>query len=261
MKKILITNDDGFQSEGILALIEALRPLGEVIVVAPSTEKSACGHSLTLNRTLKFVEVDYNFYKLEDGTPSDCIYVALCTLFKEDALPDLVVSGINIGSNMGEDITYSGTAGAAMEAVLQKVPAIAISQVYKNNPESINKYGYKLAQKYIYDISKKILEGKFPLQRRRFLNINIPPIEEQACKGLKVTHVGQKSYDNKACFHENPRGETHHWIGAHTLEWEQNSNRSCDLSAIEDNYVSISPIKLDMSAYEEMDNLNAWIDG
>ena len=128
MKKILITNDDGYESAGLLALIEALDGLGQITVVAPSTEKSACGHSLTLTRPLSFISVGDDFYKLDDGTPSDCVYLALHSLF-EESKPDLLISGINKGSNMGEDITYSGTAAAAMEAVLHSVPAIAISQV------------------------------------------------------------------------------------------------------------------------------------
>ena len=128
MKKILITNDDGYESEGLLALIDALKDMAHITVVAPSSEKSACGHSLTLTRPLSFVSVGDDFFKLDDGTPSDCIYLALHSMF-ENNKPDLVISGINKGSNMGEDITYSGTAAGAMEGVLQGVPAIAISQV------------------------------------------------------------------------------------------------------------------------------------
>ncbi len=259
MKKILVTNDDGFDSEGLIALVEALKPLGEIIVVAPTTEKSACGHSLTLTRPLRFVELSKNFYKLDDGTPTDCIYLSLYALFKDKGLPDLVVSGINNGSNMGEDITYSGTASAAMEAVLQGIPAIAISQVYSDGPASIKKYGYGLAQKYAHDIAKKILDGGFPLEERKFLNINIPPIKEEDCQGVKITHAGYKMYGNDAHLHKNPRGQEYYWIGAHILEWQQSAKNSCDLSAIADNYVSITPIKLDMSAYEDINKLDRWI--
>ena len=259
MKKILVTNDDGFDSEGLKALVEALKPLGEVIVVAPTTEKSACGHSLTLTRPLRFVELSKNFYKLDDGTPTDCIYLSLYALFKDKGLPDLVVSGINNGSNMGEDITYSGTASAAMEAVLQGIPAIAISQVYCDGPASIKKYGYGLAQKYAYDIAKKILDAGFPLKERKFLNINIPPIQEKYCKGAKITHAGYKMYGNDAHLHKNPRGQEYYWIGTHILDWQASSENSCDLSAIEDNFVSITPIKLDMSSYEDIATLDTWI--
>ncbi len=258
-KRILVTNDDGFESAGLHALVEALRPLGHVTVVAPTTEKSACGHSLTLTRPLRFVQIADDFFKLDDGTPSDCIYLSKYALFEEGKMPDLVVSGINNGSNMGEDITYSGTASAAMEAVLQGIPAIAISQVYDGGPASIQRYGYTLAQKYAHDIAKMILEGGFPLGERRFLNINIPPIKAEDCKGMKITHAGYKMYGNDAHLHRNPRGEEYYWIGTHVLEWQPSQNATCDLSAIEQNYVSITPIKLDMTAHDDIQRLNDWI--
>lgn len=260
MKKILVTNDDGFESEGLKALVAALKPLGHVVVVAPTTEKSACGHSLTLTRPLRFVQIDDDFFKLDDGTPSDCVYLSLHALFGENQLPDLVVSGINKGSNMGEDITYSGTASAAMEAVLQGVPAIAISQVYKNGPASISEHGYTLAQETIQTIVKKIFDGGFPLPNRKFLNINIPPLSPKECKGIKITHAGHKMYGNDAHLHRNPRGEEYYWIGTHILDWQPSQNQTCDLSAIEQGYVSITPIKLDLSAYEEIQTLKNWID-
>ena len=145
-KRVLITNDDGFDSEGLLALKEAIEPLADVVIVAPTIQKSACGHSLTLTRPLHFVELAENFYKLDDGTPSDCVFLSLTKLFKERK-PDLVVSGINIGANLGEDITYSGTAAAAMEAVLQGIPALAFSQVCKGDCSNLN---YELAKEVAY---------------------------------------------------------------------------------------------------------------
>lgn len=260
MKKcILVTNDDGFDSPGLKALAKALRPLGQVIVVAPTTEKSACGHSLTLTRPLRFVEIDDDFFKLDDGTPTDCIYLSLHALFDEGKLPDLVVSGINRGSNMGEDITYSGTASAAMEAVLQGVPAFSISQVLRDGGASLQEHGYDLAGSYAYTIAKKILDGGFPLEERKFLNVNIPPIKAEECKGLKITHAGYRMYGNDAHLHRNPRGEEYYWLGVHVLDWKQNDKKSCDLSAVNDGYVSITPVKLDMSSYEDIATLNKWI--
>ncbi len=157
MKKILITNDDGFDSLGLKALKEALEPLGEVTVVAPTLEKSACGHSLTLTKPLRFIEIEERFFKLDDGTPTDCIFLALHKLYNSNYKPDLVVSGINRGSNMGEDITYSGTASACMEAVLQGIPAIAISQVCKDYCKNIDILEYKLAKWAIQTLVEKIL--------------------------------------------------------------------------------------------------------
>ncbi|NOX15303.1 MAG: 5'/3'-nucleotidase SurE [Epsilonproteobacteria bacterium] len=257
MKRILITNDDGFESEGLKALSEALKPLGHITIVAPSSEKSACGHSLTLTRPLRFITIDDDFFKLDDGTPSDCIYLSMNALFKQDSLPDLVVSGINKGSNMGEDITYSGTASAAMEAVLQGVPAIAISQVYDKSPSSLTKQSYGLAKKVIYDIVKKIFEGNFPLGERKFLNINVPFTQE--FKGYQITKAGYRVYGNDAHLHRNPRGEEYYWLGTHALRHKENPTKDCDLSAIADGFVSITPIKLDMSSYEDMEKLSKWV--
>jgi len=257
MKKILITNDDGFESDGLRALLEALKPLGHITVVAPSSEKSACGHSLTLTRPLRFIEIEDDFFKLDDGTPSDCVYLSMNTLFKEDSKPDLVVSGINKGSNMGEDITYSGTASAAMEAVLQGVPAIAISQVYDKSPSSLTKESYKLAQFVIHDIVKKIFDGDFPLRQRKFLNINIPATNK--FKGYKITKAGYRIYGNDAHLHRNPRGEEYYWLGTHALRHKENKTKDCDLSAIDDGFVSITPIQLDMTSHDEIKKLNTWI--
>jgi len=259
MKKILITNDDSYESKGLEALIEALNPLGEVIVVAPSTEKSACGHSLTLTRPLNFVKLENNFYKLDDGTPSDCIFLALNKLFTKDQRPDIVISGINIGSNMGEDITYSGTASAAMESVLQGIPAIAISQVYAEQGKSIDEYGYTLAQESIVKLVTKIFEGSFPLPPRKFLNVNIPPIPLEQCQGFKVTRAGNRLYAHNAEVHCNPRGKEYYWIGLPELGWMDTKGHTTDFEAVNDGYVSITPVKLDMTSHEDIQTLNAWI--
>ncbi len=259
MKKILITNDDGYESKGLQSLVEALSPLAEVAVVAPSTEKSACGHSLTLTRPLHFIELSKDFYKLDDGTPSDCVFLALNKLFHTHK-PDLVISGINIGSNMGEDITYSGTASAAMEAVLQGIPGIAVSQVYAEAGKSIEEFGYTLAQESIVTLVQKIFEGTFPLPPRKFLNINIPPVPKEACKGFKVTRAGNRLYAHNAEVHYNPRGKEYYWIGLPELGWMDTQGHTTDFEAVNDGYVSITPIQLDMTAHDEIETLQGWLD-
>ncbi len=260
MKHILLTNDDGYDSVGLKALIDALSPLAKITVVAPANEKSACGHSLTLTRPLRLVCVDDDFYKVDDGTPTDCVFVSLNNLFKEECKPDLVISGINIGSNLGEDITYSGTASAAMEAVLQGIPAIAISQVYKDGSASLkNGWNFELAKKVIYDIAKKILEDKFPLANRKFLNINIPQTTISECKGIRITKAGYREYGNDTHRHLNPRGEEYYWIGLHPLIWKKSSDSSCDFEAIKEEFVSITPIHLDMTSYNDIQTLQEWI--
>jgi 5'-nucleotidase len=255
MKHILITNDDGYESEGLKALIEALDGLAVVTVVAPSTEKSACGHSLTLSHPLSFIYVDDDFYKLDDGTPSDCVYLALHSMFEEKK-PDLVISGINKGSNMGEDITYSGTAAGAMEAVLQGVPAIAISQVMDfTKPVG----DFKLAKKSIRFLVEKIFSGEFPLNEREFINVNIPTDVDEA--EMRVTYAGYRHYANDAHLHRNPRGMEYYWLGLHPLEFKPRSPESgmCDFEAIEQKFVSITPIHLDLTAYHSMGKLREWL--
>ncbi len=258
MYKILVTNDDGFEAKGLLCLVKALKELDdvEVTVVAPANEKSACGHSLTLVHPLKFVSIDDDFYKLDDGTPSDCVYLSLSTLFEHEK-PDLLVSGINRGSNMGEDITYSGTAAGAMEGVLHDVPSIAISQVMDfTNPEG----DFSLAMKTIKKLVLKIRNGSFPLPKREFLNVNIPADVDEA--QMQVTYAGYRFYANDSHVHRNPRGEEHYWLGLHPLAFSprEGVNGVSDYEAVEAGKISITPIMLDLSAYKSMKNLEDWID-
>ncbi len=256
--KILVTNDDGYEAKGLLCLVDALRELEdvEVTVVAPANEKSACGHSLTLTRPLRFVGIEENFFKLEDGTPTDCVYLSLSAIFQGHK-PNLVVSGINRGSNMGEDITYSGTAAGAMEGVLHGIPSIAISQVMDfTNPKG----DFTLAQKTIKKIVTKIRQEKFPLPEREFLNINIPPDVEDT--EIKITYAGYRVYSNEADVHSNPRGEQHYWLGLHPLNFRPRKgvNGMSDYEAIRDGFISITPIMLDLSAYKSMQTLEEWLD-
>lgn len=255
-KRVLITNDDGFESEGLHVLAEAMSEIADVTIVAPTTEKSACGHSLTLTRPLRFVQIRDDFFKLDDGTPSDCVYLALNALFDENSKPDLVVSGINIGANLGEDITYSGTASAAMEAVLQGIPAIAFSQVYK---KGLGEIDYLLAKKVAKELAYRVLNEDFPLGNRKFLNVNIPPISVDNFKGYKIAKAGKRIYGNEAKAYNNPRGDEYYWIGLPSYKWQSSEANDCDLSAINDEFVSITPIHLDMTAYDELKSLEKWI--
>jgi len=260
MKHILLTNDDGFDAVGLKALIEALSPIAKITVVAPAKNKSACGHSLTLDRPLRLDKVEDDYYRVDDGTPTDCVFISLNNLFKEGYKPDLVVSGINIGANMGEDLTYSGTAAAAMEAVLQGVPAIAISQVCRSKCTDIkNGWDFALAKQTIAKIVKKIFEGEFPLDERKLLNVNIPPIKPQECNGIKITKAGYREYGNDTDRHLNPRGEEYYWIGLHPLIWQESDDKSCDFEAIKADYVSITPIMLDLTSYKDINTLENWI--
>ncbi len=260
MKHILLTNDDGFDAIGLKVLIEALKPIAKITVVAPAKNKSACGHSLTLEKPLRLVSVDDDFYKIDDGTPTDCVFISLNNLFKDGYKPDLVISGINIGANMGEDITYSGTAAAAMEAVLQGIPAIAISQVCRDNCSNIkNGFDFALAKQTIANLAKKILENQFPLEERKFLNVNIPPIKPNECNGIRITKAGYREYGNDTHRHLNPRGEEFYWVGLHPLIWKSSVNKDCDFEAIKDNCISITPIMLDLTSYSDIESLENWL--
>jgi len=260
IKHILLSNDDGFDAIGLEALIQALKPIAKITVVAPAKNKSACGHSLTLDRPLRLDRVDDDFYKVDDGSPTDCIFISLNNLFKDGYKPDLVISGINIGANMGEDITYSGTAAAAMEAVLQGVPAIAISQVCKDKCNDIkNGWDFALAKQTIATLAKKILDESFPLEERKFLNVNIPAIKPEQCNGIKITKAGYREYGNDTHRHHNPRGEEFYWIGLHPLIWKESKDKNCDFEAIKANYVSITPIMLDLTSYNDIEKTQNWL--
>lgn len=261
-KNILLTNDDGFESSGILALRDALKDIAQILIVAPANEKSACGHGLTLTRPLSFVRIDDDFYKLEDGTPSDCVYLALNTLYKGNYKPDLVISGINLGSNMGEDITYSGTAAGAMEGCIQGIPSIAISQVMSDKNRSEH-FDFSLAKQSIRILVESIFEKGYPLKGRKFLNVNIPHISPDKCKGFKTTQMGYRIYGDDAHLHRNPRGIEYYWLGLHPLRWQERIDtpfKGSDFLATHDGYVSITPIKLDMTSYEDCASLEQWID-
>lgn len=256
MKEILITNDDGYESDGLHALIEAVKPLGHVTVVAPASEKSACGHSLTLTRPLRFVSVGDDFYKLDDGTPADCVYLALNSIY-EGKKPDLVISGINRGANLGEDITYSGTVAGAMEAVLHNVPAIAISQVMSKTEDGTYDYNLRLAARSITDIAGRVLGGGFPLGPRKLLNINVPNIHPDEFKGYRVTRASWRHYANDAHRHTNPRGEEYFWLGLHPLDFRETENG--DFEAIREGFVSITPVMCDLTCHHSLEDLRAWI--
>ncbi|MBE0514588.1 5'/3'-nucleotidase SurE [Sulfurimonas sp.] len=258
--RILVTNDDGYEAKGLLSLVEALREIEdvEVTVVAPASEKSACGHSLTIIRPLRFVGVEDNFFKLDDGTPSDCVYLALSTMFV-DSKPDLLISGINRGSNMGEDITYSGTAAGAMEGVLHGIASIAISQVMDFTDPGGD---FTLAQDTIKKLVLKIKDGSFPLPEREFLNINIPPNIDIEEPKMIITYAGYRLYANDSHLHRNPRGEEYYWLGTHPLNFSAREGKKgvSDYEAIKLGNISITPIQLDMSAYESINRLKEWIE-
>ncbi|EAB5280950.1 5'/3'-nucleotidase SurE [Campylobacter upsaliensis] len=254
MKEILITNDDGFESEGLKKLVKMLKKefKAKITVVAPATEKSACSHSITLTKPLRFVRVSKRFYKLDDGTPADCVYLALAALYK-NRLPDLVISGINMGANVGEDITYSGTCAGAMEAVLQGIPALALSQFYKTNEKELN---FKNALNITKELVEKIFNQGFPLDKKEFLNVNFPSPKSKF-KGVKICKAGKRVYNFKAHANTNPRGVEYFWLASANLDFEDEKNS--DIALLKQGYATITPIMLDLTAYKKMQNLKKWL--
>ena len=233
MKRILVTNDDGVRSEGIHALADALRHLGQVIVVAPHTEASAIGHALTLRRPLRMETVREGVYEV-DGTPTDCVNIAITQLFK--AAPDLVVSGINKGYNLGDDVTYSGTVSGAMEGALLGVPSIAVSL------ERRDTYDFRTAAGAAGLVADAVLEHGLP--SRVFLNMNVP---SGAPRGMRVTVQARRNHVTVVDERLDPRGRAYYWIEEGQNDWEPH-DRS-DYQAVRDGYVSITPLHPDMTAH------------
>jgi len=240
MPRILVTNDDGVHSEGIHILADALRALGEVTVVAPHIEASAIGHALTLRRPLRMEHLRPGVYEV-DGTPTDCVNVAFTKLFTQP--PDLVVSGINKGYNLGDDVTYSGTVSGALEAALLGVPAIAVSQ-----ERSRGTYDFTHAAAAAATIAALVLrEGLAP---QSFLSLNVPG---GTPKGLKLTVQGKRNHITIVDERIDPRGKAYYWIEEGENEWEPH-DRS-DFQAVKDGFVSVTPLQPDMTDYTALATL------
>ena len=232
--RILVTNDDGYRSDGIRALADALAALGEVTIVAPVLEASAIGHALTLRHPLRLEHIDDRVFAV-DGTPTDCVNVAVTQVFK--ALPDLVVSGINKGYNLGDDITYSGTVAGALEGALLGIPAIAVSL-----RATRGEYDFSHAARAAAEMAGAILRR--PLPPRTFLNINVP---KGAPRGYRATVQAKRNHVTSVAERHDPKGRAYYWIEEGQNEWEPH-DRS-DYQAVRDRYVSVTPLQPDLTAY------------
>ena len=241
--RILITNDDGVQSEGIHALAAALRSLGDLVVVAPHQEASAIGHALTLRRPLRIETIRAGVYAV-DGTPTDCVNLGVEVLMKDEP-PALVVSGINMGWNLGDDVTYSGTVAGALEGALLGIPAIAVSQ--KRTPT----FDFTEAARAAAAVAAAVLRDGLPA--RTFLSINMP---EGTPKGMRVTTQATRNHITKISSRVDPRGGAYYWIEEGLDDWQPLDGRS-DYEAVMAGYVSITPLHPDMTAYAAVDLLEA----
>jgi 5'-nucleotidase len=246
--KILISNDDGVLSPGIKALSEAMTQLGEIEVIAPDRNRSGASNSLTLMRPLRVQRLD-NRYHCVDGTPTDCVHMALTGYFQNEF--DLVVSGINEGSNLGDDVLYSGTVAAAIEGCNMGLPAIAFSLM---GPQCEH---YASAAQIAIQLIQKLQTDLLPKQT--ILNVNIPDLPIDQIKGIEITRLGTRHRGHELHKTQDPRNHPIYWIGASGPQNE--SGPGTDFFAIERGYVSITPLQLDATHYKVFDQLSTWVTG
>lgn len=248
--EILLSNDDGVHAPGLAAHARALSELGNVHVVAPDGDRSAFSHALTLEKPLCPTVLDNGFIAL-NGTPADCVHVALNGLL--GFTPDLVVSGINAGANLGDDVIYSGTVAAAMEGRFLDSLSLAVSAV---NAQRSVQYDYDVAAGITLSIVKKLPD--LAISRRTVLNINIPDLPLKQIKGVKITRLGHRGPAQDVIEIKDPKGRTHYWIGS--AGEEEDAGPGTDFHAIRNGYVSLTPLHADMSSYDTFDAVSKWLD-
>jgi len=242
---ILVTNDDGFGAEGLRLLEESLSEVGTVWVVAPDREQSGQGHALTLNHPLRFTRRGPRHFVVQ-GTPTDCIYLGLHKILGAEARPGIVVSGINRGYNLGDDITYSGTVSAAFEATLMSLPAFAVSQEVGEDPVS-----FEAAAAFSRTLAQEIRTRGMPADT--LLNVNVP---RGAPKGVRITRQGKRIYPGGVIERVDPKGRTYYWIGGQAADWQDDP--SSDFAALAEGYISVTPLHLDLTNDKVMDEVRRW---
>jgi 5'-nucleotidase len=240
---ILLSNDDGISSPGLAALKESLAPLDEVWVVAPDRDQSAVSHSLTLHRPLRIEQVAEREFTV-DGTPTDCINLAINGILRQR--PRLVVSGINLGANLGDDITYSGTVSAAMEGTLLGVPSIAVSLVAERRFDD-----FAAAAAFSRKLCSTVLENRLPPDT--LLNVNVPDMAAGDIKGFEFTHQGKRRYGDAIVEKLDPRGRKYYWIGGNDMGFVD--AEGTDFSAIKRGKISVTPLHLDLTNYSTLPRL------
>jgi 5'-nucleotidase len=243
MPVVVLTNDDGIHAPGLAALEKALAELGDVYVVAPEREQSACGHALTLHRPLRALKMGERRFAV-NGTPSDCANMAVLGFLPET--PVLIVSGINHGANLGDDVTYSGTVSAAMEGTILGVPSIAVSLVDGGD--------FEVAGRVARLIAMRVLVGGLP--GNTLLNVNVPP---QPPRGIRMTRLGHRVYKEKIVEQADPRGRSHYWIGGGDARWDDLDGT--DMGAVHDGYISLTPLHLDLTNHRALVQLADWQGG
>lgn len=245
--KILLSNDDGVHAEGIHAMADALKPFADIVIVAPDRNRSGASNSLTLEQPLRVNKIADNTYSVQ-GTPTDCVHFALNELMK-DNLPDLVLSGINHGANLGDDVLYSGTVAAAMEGHFLGVQSIALSLVGKQHFATAAHIAIELVQLHL----------ERPIPTNRLLNVNIPDRSLEQLSGTLVTRLGARHHAEDMIKQKDPRGHDIYWLGPPGKE--QDAGEGTDFYAVEHGYVSITPLQVDLTAHESISAMNHWLKG
>lgn len=242
--RILITNDDGYNSDGIAALEEGLKEIGDVFVVAPEAEQSGASHSLTLARPLRIRQIDERHWTV-DGTPTDCVTLALNQILPFELRPDICCSGINHGANLGDDATYSGTVAGALESTILGVPGLAFSLT------AYSEHDFSESVKIAKEITQKTISEGIP--KWTLLNVNIP---KGIPGGIRITKQGFKSARPVISEHIDPRGKLYYWIGE--LREGFRAEGGTDFEAIDEGYVSVTPMRSDLTSYSGLEKLKSW---
>jgi len=244
MPVILVTNDDGVHSDGLRALYEAVRGLARTYVVAPDRERSAAAHSLTIHRPLKIQKIREHIFSVT-GTPTDCVAVGVEKILPEK--PALVLSGINHGPNLGDDITYSGTVSAALEGTIMTIPSMAVSLAVENSGEP----RFEAAAHVAASVAEYILEHSLPYDT--LLNVNVPNLGLDEIRGMRFTRQGKRIYEGSIQETFSPWGEKYYWIGGGIPRWEHGEDT--DITAVREGFVSITPLHPDFTNYEAIEFL------
>jgi 5'-nucleotidase len=249
--KILISNDDGYRAEGLRALSEALAPLAAITVVAPDRNRSGASNSLTLDMPLRVMSYAEDRYLVVNGTPTDCVHLAISGFF--DYEHDMVVSGINDGANLGDDVLYSGTVAAAIEGRFLGLPAIAVSLVVQANSELHFSTAARVAAELVMRTQRS------PLHQATILNVNVPDLPYEQLRGIKATRLGFRHRSERIVRSEDPRGRPVYWVGPAGAG--QDAGPGTDFDAIANGYVSVTPLQIDLTRHTMIDEVSEWLAG